>query len=402
MSALSKSLEQLRHGGMIILVDDENRENEGDLVVAAEFAIPEAVNFMAKHGRGLICLTMTGEQIDRFNLSPMTAINKARRSTAFTVSIEAREGISTGISAFDRARTIAAAINPNAKPDDIVSPGHIFPLRAAEGGVLKRAGHTEGSVDLMRLAGLAPAGVICEIMGDNGEMLRRPALEEFAKLHSLPILTIEELIKHRLKTEVLIDDVAQSELPTAYADEPLRVHAFRSRIDGTEHLAIVKYPLPKTPLVRVHSECLTGEALGSLRCDCGPQLQTAIRMISESDGGVLIYMRNQEGRGIGLANKIKAYALQDHGHDTIEANEALGFATDQRDYAAAAHMLKALGITDLALLTNNPEKTRALKELGLNVVDQRSLLIEPNPFNATYLATKRDKLGHSLAPKVRN
>ncbi len=402
MSTLPETLNHLRSGGMIILVDDENRENEGDLVVAAEFATPEAVNFMAKHGRGLICLTMTGEQIDKFNLAPMTASNKARRSTAFTISIEAREGITTGISAFDRARTIAAAINPEAKPDDIVSPGHVFPLRAAEGGVLKRAGHTEGSVDLMRLAGLVPAGVICEIMGDDGEMARRPALEEFAKLHKLPILTIEELIKHRLKTEVLIDEVAQSELPTAYADEPLRVHAFRSRIDGTEHLAIVKYPLPKTPLVRVHSECLTGEALGSLRCDCGPQLQTAIRLISESDGGVLLYMRNQEGRGIGLANKIKAYALQDHGHDTVEANTALGFANDSRDYSAAAHMLKALRVSNLTLLSNNPEKTRALESLGLNVVEQRPLIIEANPFNATYLATKRDKLGHSFKLKVRN
>jgi 3,4-dihydroxy 2-butanone 4-phosphate synthase/GTP cyclohydrolase II len=402
MSTLPETLNHLRHGGMIILVDDENRENEGDLVVAAEFATPEAVNFMAKHGRGLICLTMTGEQIDKFNLPPMTASNKARRSTAFTVSIEAREGITTGISAFDRARTIAAAINPNAKSDDIVSPGHIFPLRAAEGGVLKRAGHTEGSVDLMRLAGLSPAGVICEIMGDDGEMMRRPALEIFAKQHNLPILTIEELIKHRLTTEILIDEVAQSELPTAYADEPLRIHAFRSRIDGTEHLAIVKYPLPKTPLVRVHSECLTGEALGSLRCDCGPQLQTAIRMISESEGGVLVYMRNQEGRGIGLANKIKAYALQDHGHDTVEANTALGFANDSRDYSAAAHMLKALGVSELTLLSNNPEKTRALEALGLNVVEQRPLVIEANPFNATYLATKRDKLGHSFELKARN
>ena len=239
-------------------------------------------------------------------------------------------------------------------------------------------------------------------MGDDGEMSRRPALEQFAKTHGLPILTIEELIKHRLKTETLIDEVAQSELPTAYADEPLKVYAFRSRIDGTEHLAIVKHPLPKVPLVRVHSECLTGEALGSLRCDCGPQLQTAIRLISESEGGALIYLRNQEGRGIGLANKIKAYALQDQGHDTVEANTALGFAVDQRDYAAAAHMLKALGVADFVLLSNNPEKTRALQTLGLNVVEQRSLVIEPNLYNANYLATKRDRLGHSLELKVRN
>jgi 3,4-dihydroxy 2-butanone 4-phosphate synthase / GTP cyclohydrolase II len=332
----------------------------------------------------------------------MAPVNRARRSTAFTISIEARDGITTGISAFDRAHTIATAINPYTKPEYIVSPGHIFPLRAAEGGVLKRAGHTEGAIDLMKLAGLQPAGVICEIMGDDGEMSRRPALEVFAKTHNLPILTIAELIKHRLQTEVLIDEVAKSELPTAYADETLTVHAFRSRIDGTEHLAIVKHPLPKTPVVRVHSECLTGEALGSLRCDCGPQLQTAIRMISESEGGIVLYMRNQEGRGIGLANKIKAYALQDQGHDTVEANAALGFANDTRDYAAAAHMLKALGVSELTLLTNNPDKTHALQELGLNVVEQRPLVIEANPFNANYLATKRDKLGHSFELKVRN
>lgn len=402
MSALSKALDQLRSGGMIILTDDEDRENEGDLVMAAEFATPEAVNFMARFGRGLICLPMTAAQLDKFNLPQMAPVNRARRSTAFTISIEARDGITTGISAFDRAHTIATAINPNTKPEDIVSPGHVFPLRAAEGGVLKRAGHTEGAIDLMILAGLQPAGVICEIMGDDGEMSRRPALEVFAKTHNLPILTIAELIKHRLQTEVLIDEVANSKLPTAYADEPLKIHAFRSRIDGTEHLAIVKHPLPKTPLVRVHSECLTGEALGSLRCDCGPQLQTAIRMISESEGGVLLYMRNQEGRGIGLANKIKAYALQDQGHDTVEANTALGFANDLRDYAAAAHMLKALGVSELTLLTNNPDKTHALQELGLNVVEQRPLAIEANPFNANYLATKREKLGHSFELKVRN
>jgi 3,4-dihydroxy 2-butanone 4-phosphate synthase / GTP cyclohydrolase II len=402
MSALSKALEHLRKGGMIILTDDEDRENEGDLVMAAEFATPEAVNFMARFGRGLICLPMTSAALDKFNLPQMAPVNRARRSTAFTISIEARDGITTGISAFDRAHTIATAINPNTKSEDIVSPGHVFPLRAAEGGVLKRAGHTEGAIDLMTLAGLQPAGVICEIMGDDGEMSRRPALEVFAKTHKLPILTIAELIKHRLQTEVLIDEVAKSELPTAYADEPLTVHAFRSRIDGTEHLAIVKHPLPKTPLVRVHSECLTGEALGSLRCDCGPQLQTAIRMVSESEGGVVLYMRNQEGRGIGLANKIKAYALQDQGHDTVEANAALGFANDTRDYAAAAHMLKSLGVSELTLLTNNPDKTHALEELGLNVVEQRPLVIEANPFNANYLATKREKLGHSFELKVRN
>jgi 3,4-dihydroxy 2-butanone 4-phosphate synthase / GTP cyclohydrolase II len=394
MSSLSIALEQLRRGGMIILVDDEDRENEGDLIVAAEFATAEVVNFMAKHGRGLICLPMTAEQVDMLGLPPMAAVNKARRSTAFTVSIEARDGITTGISAADRACSIAAASNPLAKPGDIVMPGHIFPLRAAEGGVLKRQGHTEGSVDLMRLAGLRPAAVICEIMREDGTMARRDDLDVFAKVHGLPILTIEEIVKHRRREDMLVTEVAQADLPTAHADEPLRIHAFRSSVDGVEHLAIVKHPLGNVPLVRVHSECLTGEALGSLRCDCGPQLQEAIRMVGESDGGVVIYLRNQEGRGIGLANKVKAYALQDEGHDTVEANARLGFAADLRDYMPAAHMLRALGVSHLRLLTNNPAKTRALKELGLDVIEQQSLVIAANPFNAAYLSTKRERMGH--------
>jgi 3,4-dihydroxy 2-butanone 4-phosphate synthase/GTP cyclohydrolase II len=394
MSALVEALNHLRRGGMIILVDNEDRENEGDLVVAAEFATAEAVNFMARFGRGLICMPMSGEMIDRFDLPPMTHDNRARRSTAFTVSIEAREGISTGISAADRARTIAAACNPSAKAGDIVSPGHIFPLRAAKGGVLSRAGHTEGSIDLMKLAGLRPAAVICEVMRDDGEMARRPDLDVFAKEQGLPILTIEEIIRHRQQTENLVTEIARSELPSAHADEPLQVHAFRSLVDGTEHLALVKHPLPAVPLIRVHSECLTGEALGSLRCDCGPQLQESIRLIAESQGGAVIYLRNHEGRGIGLANKISAYALQDQGHDTVEANAALGFVPDTRDYAAAAHILKALGVSSLTLLSNNPEKSAALTALGLNVVARQPLAIAPNPFNAAYLATKRDRMGH--------
>ena len=402
MPALSSALEQLKRGQMVILVDDEDRENEGDLVCAAEFATPAAVNFMARYGRGLICLPMAGDLIDRFNLPPMTASNRARRSTAFTVSIEARDGISTGISAFDRARTIAAAIHPDAKPGDIVSPGHIFPLRAADGGVLKRQGHTEGSVDLMRLAGLRPAAVICEIIGDDGEMMRRPALDAFAHEHGLPILTIEDIAMHRKRNENWVKEVAQADLPSAHAEEPLRVHAFRSEIDGVEHLAIVRQPLRGVPLVRVHSECVTGEALGSLRCDCGPQLQESLRLISESDGGVVIYLRNHEGRGIGLANKILAYALQDKGHDTIEANIKLGFDPDHRDYTAAAHMLKSLGVRDMVLLSNNPEKRRALEALGLSVVEQRALAIPANPFNASYLATKRDRMGHFQNDKTRN
>jgi 3,4-dihydroxy 2-butanone 4-phosphate synthase / GTP cyclohydrolase II len=402
MSALQHALTHLKQGGMIILVDDEDRENEGDLVMAAEFATPEAINFMARFGRGLICMPMAGDMLDKFNLAPMTANNKARRSTAFTVSIEARDGITTGISAFDRAHTIATAINPQTKSEDIVSPGHVFPLRAHEKGVLGRAGHTEGSIDLMRLAGLQPASVICEIMKDNGEMARRPDLDVFAKQHGLPVLTIEAIVKHRKRMENHVQEIAQSDLPSAFSDEPLRVHAFRNTLDGTDHLALVKHPLPAIPLVRVHSECLTGEALGSLRCDCGAQLQESMRQVSESDGGIVIYLRNHEGRGIGLANKIMAYALQDKGHDTIEANTALGFAPDHRDYTAAAHMLKALGVTSLRLLSNNPEKTQALTDLGLEVVEQIPLIVEANPFNAAYLATKRDRMGHFQNTKVRN
>lgn len=402
MSALSTALAQLKRGGIIILVDDENRENEGDLVVAAEFANAEAVNFMARHARGLICLPMAGELVDRFGLQPMTPANKARRSTAFTVSVEARDGISTGISAADRARTIAALINPDAKPGDVVSPGHVFPLRAADGGVMKRQGHTEGAIDLMRMAGLTPAAMICEVMREDGTMMRRPELEAMGRQHGLPVLTIAEIIRHRKRTENWVTDIAEAELPSAYADEPLRIRAFRSASDGAEHLAIIRYPLKGTPLVRVHSECVTGEALGSLRCDCGPQLHESLRLVSESEGGVVIYLRNHEGRGIGLANKILAYALQDKGHDTIEANTALGFAPDQRDYTAAAHMLKSLGVASLVLLSNNPEKRRALEEAGLEVVEQRPLVIPSNPFNADYLATKRDRMGHFQPDKVNN
>jgi 3,4-dihydroxy 2-butanone 4-phosphate synthase / GTP cyclohydrolase II len=402
MSALQQALTHLKQGGMVILVDDDDRENEGDLVMAAEFATPEAVNFMTRFGRGLICMPMAGAIMDKFNLPPMVANNNARRATAFTVSIEARDGITTGISAFDRSKTIAAVINPNANSDDILSPGHVFPLRAHDAGVLGRLGHTEGSIDLMRLAGLRPAAVICEIMKDDGEMARRSDLDVFAKQHDLPVLTIEAIVQHRKRTENHVQEIAQSDLPSAFSDEPLRVHAFRNLLDGTDHLALVKHPLPAIPLVRVHSECLTGEALGSLRCDCGAQLQESMRLVAESDGGVVIYLRNHEGRGIGLANKIMAYALQDKGHDTIEANTALGFAPDHRDYTAAAHMLKSLGIMSLRLLSNNPEKTKALTNLGLGVIEQIPLVVEANPFNAAYLATKRDRMGHFQNTKVRN
>lgn len=397
MSALSQALNQLRNGGMVILIDDEDRENEGDLVVAAEFATPEAVNFMARFGRGLICLALTGAQVDRLGLPPMVANNRARRSTAFTVSIEAREGITTGISAFDRSRTVAVATDPQVKPPDIASPGHVFPLRAAEGGVLARDGHTEGAIDLMRLAGLRPAGVICEIMRDDGQMARRTDLEVFARQHDLPILTIRDIIAHRIANETLVDEVARSQLPTEHSPVPLEVRAFRSRLDGTEHLALVRNDLTGTPLVRLHSECLTGDALGSLRCDCGPQLQEAMRQIATGAGGALIYLRGHEGRGIGLANKIRAYALQDQGHDTIEANTALGFAADARDYAVAGQILRALGIERLRLLTNNPEKVLSLEQFGIEVAERVPLQIPANPHNWRYLATKRDKFGHTFA-----
>ena len=398
MSSLSLALTQLKKGGMVVLVDDEDRENEGDLVVAAEFATPDAIRFMAMHGRGLICLALTGAQVDRLGLSPMTATNKARRSTAFTISIEAKEGITTGISAFDRAHTIATAINPAVAAGDIVSPGHVFPLRAKEGGVLVRNGHTEGAIDLMKLAGLQQAAVICEVMGEDGHMARRPELQAFAESHGIPILTIEDLAAHRLRTEQLVERVAQAELPSSLTSAPLQVHAFRSLVDGTEHLAVVKpVTTGKTPLVRIHSECLTGDAFGSLRCDCGQQLQEALRLISDSDGGALIYLRGQEGRGIGLANKIRAYALQDQGMDTVEANTALGFAPDLRDYAIAAQILRALDMATIDLLSNNPQKTTGLAAYGIAVAHQRPLIVTPNPFNLRYLATKSAKFGHTLS-----
>ncbi|HEX7759549.1 MAG TPA: 3,4-dihydroxy-2-butanone-4-phosphate synthase [Caulobacteraceae bacterium] len=404
MSRLSDAIERLKSGRMIILVDDEDRENEGDLVLAAQFATGEQVNFMAARARGLICLALEDAAVERLGLAPMVADNRTSRKTAFTVSIEARIGVTTGISAFDRARTIQAAVAPDATAADIVSPGHVFPLRAVPGGVLARAGHTEGSVDLMRIAGLRPAAVICEVMKDDGEMARLADLRAFSKQHDIPILTIAEVAAHRMAHESLVEAVATARLPSLYAPEGLTARAFRSRVDGREHLALIKGTPADGALVRVHSECLTGDALGSLRCDCGAQLQAALRRIGESDGeggdggggGVLIYLHGHEGRGVGLANKIRAYALQDQGLDTVEANTALGFADDLRDYGIAAQILKALGLGRIRLLSNNPRKAAALQAYGVEVSEEIPLVPPGNPHSLGYLAAKRDKLGHRL------
>jgi 3,4-dihydroxy 2-butanone 4-phosphate synthase/GTP cyclohydrolase II len=398
MSALSQSLERLRNGKMIILVDDEDRENEGDLVLAAELATPEAINFMAMHARGLICLSLEGTRIEELRLPMMAPKNTSPRQTAFTVSIEARTGVTTGISAHDRAHTVRVAVDPSKGADDLVSPGHIFPLRAQEGGVLVRAGHTEGSVDLCKMAGLKGAAVICEIMKDDGTMARLPDLKIFAEKHDIPIISIRDVIAARMEGESLIEEVAKTRFPTAFggAGAEFELRAYRSLIDGEEHLALVRGPLTGAPLVRVHSECLTGDALGSLRCDCGPQLQSALRQIAESGNGVLVYMRRHEGRGIGLANKIRAYALQDQGMDTVEANRHLGFQVDLRHYGLGAQILRSLGVKQLKLLTNNPKKIVGLDGYGLEILERVSIEVPANTHNFGYLQTKKDKLGHHL------
>ncbi|NJK34995.1 MAG: bifunctional 3,4-dihydroxy-2-butanone-4-phosphate synthase RibB/GTP cyclohydrolase II RibA [Oscillatoriales cyanobacterium SM2_2_1] len=396
--SIPAALADLRAGRLVVVVDDENRENEGDLIGAAQFVTPESINFMAVHGRGLVCLAMMGERLDQLDLPLMVDANTDSQQTAFTVSIDARQGTTTGISAGDRAHTIQVAIHPETRAEDLRRPGHVFPLRARAGGVLRRAGHTEAAVDLSRLAGLYPAGVICEIQNADGTMARLPELVEYAHRFGLKLISIADLIEYRLSHERLVRREAIARLPSLFGE--FLVYAYRSELDQTEHLAIVKGSLAQLAhqpvLVRVHSECLTGDALGSLRCDCRGQLQSALKMIEHAGFGVVVYLR-QEGRGIGLMNKIRAYELQDQGLDTVEANERLGFPPDLRNYGVGAQILRDLGVRKMRLITNNPRKIAGLGGFGLEVVERLPLLIETNEYNLRYLETKASKLGHLLA-----
>lgn len=397
VSPIEEVIEDIKAGKMIILVDDEDRENEGDLCMAAEAVTPEAINFMAKYGRGLICLTLSPDIIEQLDLPMMVSQNKSPYGTGFTISIEARTGVSTGISAADRARTIEAAVAPDAKPHDLISPGHIFPLKAREGGVLVRTGQTEGSVDLARLAGVRTAGVICEIMNEDGTMARMPDLEIFAKKHDLKIATIADLVAYRLREDVLVHRAAEARVPTGIAGDFTAV-VYTNDVDDHEHLALVKGDIDpdKRVLVRVHSECLTGDVFGSSRCDCGLQLNAAMRMIEQEGCGVVLYMR-QEGRGIGLVNKLKAYKLQDdEGMDTVEANIKLGFKADLRNYGIGAQILRDLGVRKMGLLTNNPKKIIGLEGYGIEVVDRFPLEVEAGDENKGYLLCKRDRMGHLI------
>jgi len=395
LATIEEAIQEYRDGRFVIIVDDEERENEGDLTLPAQYVTPEAINFMARYGRGLICMPMTGERVDDLRLPMMVGRNDSGFGTAFTVSVEARRGVTTGISAADRAHTVRVLIDPNAKPDDIVMPGHTFPLRARDGGVLVRAGQTEATVDLCKLAGLYPAGVCCEIMRADGTMARLPHLKRFASRHGLKMISVNELIRYRLRKDKLVERVADATLPLPMGS--FRVIAYRSIIDPDEHVALVMGDIsgPEPVLVRVHSQCVTGDVFGSLRCDCGAQLEGSLKLIAKEGRGIVVYMR-QEGRGIGLHNKLRAYALQDSGLDTVQANQALGFPADRRDYGIGMQILVDLGVREMRLLTNNPAKRAGLEGYGLRVVERVPIIAKPNPHNVRYLETKRTKLGHLL------
>ncbi len=396
VATVDQAIQAIKSGKMIIIVDDEDRENEGDLMVAAEKVTPDIINFMAKHGRGLICLPLRGERLKELDLPLMVSNNTATFQTAFTVSVDAKEGTTTGISSFDRAKTILTAIDPEAKPSDLARPGHIFPLQAMNGGVLERAGQTEAAVDITRLAGLYPAGVICEIMNEDGTMARMPELTEYSLTYDIPILTVTDLIKYRMKNETLVTKIEETKLPTKYGEFKLLV--YEDNIRKEHHLALVAGDIQEgeSTLVRAHSQCMTGDTFGSIRCDCGDQLHLSMEMIQKEGKGVLLYIINHEGRGIGLINKIKAYALQDKGSDTVEANEKLGFKPDHRDYGIGAQILVALGVTKLRLITNNPRKYIGLSGYNLEIVDRVPLEIPPCDSNRNYLKTKKEKMGHIL------
>jgi 3,4-dihydroxy 2-butanone 4-phosphate synthase/GTP cyclohydrolase II len=395
-ATVEQAIKAVKAGKLIIIIDDEDRENEGDLMVAAEKATPEIINFMTKHGRGLICMPLPKERLKELHLPLMVRDNTAPYQTAFTVSIDARDGVTTGISAHDRAHTILVAIDPKTQPSDLTRPGHIFPLEAREGGVLERAGQTEASLDIARLAGLRHAGVICEIMDEDGTMARLPQLEEFSRTHNIPILTVADLIKYRMKHERLVKKIEEAHMPTRFGD--FKIMIFEDTIHKEHHVALVKGDIKKdeATLVRAHSQCLTGDTFGSIRCDCGEQLHQAMEMINKEEKGVILYMLNHEGRGIGFTNKIKAYAIQDHGADTVEANKKLGFKADQRDYGIGAQILVALGANKLRLITNNPRKFVGLSGYGLEIIERVPLEVPPNKNNIKYLKTKKEKMGHLL------